>query len=164
MSVTVSVDTSEFNRGMEKLRNLTLASDRMIVGNTARGVVMNLVRFTMLMKRNATSRNFRWLHKRRAKEAKGRARLGWWAAWKALGVNGSPKIGNGPLKDRGEGGIIDKSRDFQFPSITIFNEVPYIDVIEEKMNTLTRAMANQEKFLARAIMREYNKKLRRTVG
>ena len=163
MSITIRMESRELNRGMDQLIKLSGIADQKVIWNTTKGVMMNLVRFTFLMKRRA-KKKWKAIMEARAKHSKGRARLGWWPAWKHLQMNGSPKIGNGPLKDRGEGGIIDNSRRIGKPFITVFNEVPYIGSSEKKMRTTKRAMANQAKFLARAIDREYGKILGRTIG
>jgi len=160
MSVTIKVDTMPFNKSMDELQRLTGIAQSKIIRNTTRGVTMNLVRFTFLMRR-IRNKKFRWMEQNIAKAAKGRARLGWWPAWKALRMSGAPKIGNGPLKDRGEGGIVDASKRLISPHITVFNEVPYINATEKKNNTLMLAMARQDFFLQRAIDREYGKILKR---
>jgi hypothetical protein len=163
MSVTVNIDTTALNRGMAELQRITGAEDGLILRNTMKGVMWNLVRFTFLMRR-IKNKKFRWMQKGIESAAKGRARLGWWPAWKALRLSGAPKIGNGPLKDRGEGGVIDKSRSLNSPYITVFNEVPYIEASNKKMQTVSKAIARQAQFLARAVDREYSKILRRTIG
>ena len=160
MSISIKVDTRGFERGMRLLQKATRLSDQQVITGTTRGVIINLVRFTFLFRR-IKNRAFRWLQTFIERKAKGRARLGWWPAWKALAMKGAPFIGNGPLKDRGEGGIINRSNRINRPHITVFNEVPYI---RESGNIEQRAVARQAIFLKRAIDRAYRKLLRRHLG
>jgi hypothetical protein len=148
---------------MMELQAATGLEDRKIIKNTTKGLLINLVRFTFLMKRVKNQR-FAELHKAIEKRAKGRARLGWWPAWKALSMKGAPLIGNGPLKDRGEGGIVDRSNAIMNPFITVFNEVPYIDSSDEKKRTLKAAVDRQFSFLVKSVERSYSKLLKGKSG
>jgi len=164
MSVTMKVDTRELNRGIEQLIRVSRIADHKALRNTAKGLMFSLVRFTFLMKKRP-KKGFKKLHEARAKYAKGRARLGWWAAWKHLGNSGAPNIGDGPLKDRGEGGITDNSKRIVFPHITVFNEVPYIEANKERLRNFQSAADRQLKqFLVPAIDRAYGRILRRHIG
>jgi len=163
MSVTMSIDTSDINRSIDMLRRATGMADGDIIRNTTQKVLWNLVRFTFLMRR-IKNRKFKWMQKSIEAAAKGRARLGWWPAWKALSVPGAPLIGNGPLRDRGEGGVVDASRRLRNPHVTVFNEVPYIEASVKEMNTLDRAMARQIEFINRAIDRTYDRLLKRYIA
>lgn len=175
MIPTFSLDTSQFNRAMDELIRISGKTDQFIIFKTAGGVIRNLVRFTTLFKglRGKMGRDIKGRFTAKVKsaftekleqfierKAKGRARLGWWRAWIHLRLAGHPQIGNGPLKDRGEGGIIDRSGNLFSPSITVFNEVPYIGEIDEKKKTLQRGVQRQLAFLNRAIDNEYTKMLR----
>jgi len=174
--ITASVDMREFNKAMDELRKATGMEDGKIIFNTTKGLMINLVRFTFLFKRvkgkPGRDSDGRFVKNARTQElqrfieskAKGRARLGWWPAWKALGVRGTPHIGNGPLKDRGEGGIIDRSRKIINPHITVFNEVPYIDASEEKKRTVKRAVDRQLGFIMKAIDKSYTRILKGKSG
>lgn len=152
--ITSTVNTREFERAMTEIIRLTGAEDKFVLKKTTSGVLINLVRFTFLFRRIRKKR-WRWLNDFIERNAKGRARLGWWPAWKALQMPGAPRIGNGPLKDRGEGGIIDESRKINEPSITVFNEVPYIEGIAEKNQTVPRALARQAEFMAKYLDKRY---------
>lgn len=163
MSVTVKIDTREFNSAMEELRRATGIEDSKIIQNTTKGLLMNLVRFTFLFRR-IRNKKFKWMQAGIDRRSKGRARLGWWPAWKALSMRGTPRIGNGPLKDRGEGGISDNSRRVNNPYITVFNKVPYIDSSDEKKRTLQAAVDRQLIFIRKAIDRTYTKMLRGKSG
>ncbi len=157
--ITISVDTSELNQAMREIIWLSGKADEFVLKKTAGGVLINLVRNTTLFQR-VKYRRFRWMQKWIEKTAKGRARLGWWPAWKALNVSGAPRIGNGPLRDRGEGGIVDQSANIFRPYITIFNVVPYIKAIDKEKKTLQRAVTGQLRFMLRYLDREYTKILR----
>jgi hypothetical protein len=157
------VDTSQFNRAIAELQNATGAEDSKIIFNTARGLMIGLARFTFLMKKGG-KKGLKKLLTARAKYSKGRARLGWWPAWKYLGTMGAPRVGDGPLKDRGEGGVVDRSKRIFDPFITVFNEVPYIMESERKRRTVAKALANQVRFLDKAIERAYTKMLKGKSG
>ena len=90
--------------------------------------------------------------------------LGWWPAWKALRMAGAPNIGNGPLKDRREGGITDRSKRIGRPYITVYNEVPYIRTLDRKKRIVARATSRQFQFLKRAVEREYSRIMRSKSG
>ena len=161
--INIQLYSSEFNNAMDEILRLTKRDGRFVVLKTVQGVLINLVRFTPLFRR---IRKMLWRHLNWfiIKHVKGRARLGWWPAWKAMKMSGAPHIGNGPLKDRGEGGVIDESRRFDAPSVTVFNEVPYIETIANKNNTVQRALARQTQFMLRSINRTYSRILRGRSG
>lgn len=166
--ITMQFDTTEFNQALTEVARLSPQADAKIIRQTCRFVLPKLVGATPLYSGDGDNDDLTVLLKRansRSRtadpmKAKGRARLGWWAAWKRLGVRGSPKIGNGPLKDRGEGGIIDRSRQLVNPSITLINEVPYIEALEQSKRILKWAFEKQLVFMRRFVEREYSKMLR----
>jgi hypothetical protein len=158
--ITFKLDTREFNSAMDELRSVTRKEDDKIIRLTAYGVVLNLVRFTPIFKK-IKNPNFQWKQLFVEKFAKGRARLGWWPAWKHLGIRGTPNIGNGPLIDRGEGGITDNSKNIMNPHITVYNTVDYSYKLDKKNNIVKRALDFQQRFLQRAIDRSYKKLLGR---
>ena len=161
--ISATVTTREFERAMDELVRLTGRADGEIITNTTKGVMINLVRFTSLFRR-IKNRRFRWMTSAIEKFAKGRARLGWWPAWKALRMAGAPNIGNGPLKDRREGGITDRSKRIGRPYITVYNEVPYIRTLDRKKRIVARATSRQFQFLKRAVEREYSRIMRSKSG
>ena len=161
--ITLTFNTRELNRSMDELRKLTGIEDGKIIRNTAKFLVRTFVFRTRLMRR-IKQEDFQWKEPYVEAASKGRARLGWWAAWKHLGIAGSPQIGNGPLRDRGEGGIVDKSRAIRDPHITVWNEVPYIEALNEGGKILEQGVARQVGFLNKALDRAYNKILKRKSG
>jgi len=160
MSITSTVDTRQFERAMHELRRATGATDETIIKNTTKGVLINLVRFTFIFKR-IRNKEFKWLEDYVKRKAKGRARLGWWPAWKALQMKGAPIVLGGPLIDRNEGGIVDNSKKIGNPHITVFNEVPYI---KESGSVVDRAIARQATFLMKSIEKSYTRILRGKSG
>jgi hypothetical protein len=163
MSLTARVNTTQFERAMVEMVKLTGESDSKIIFNTAKFLMPKLAFFTFLMtkKRNRASTG---LLESRAKHSKGRARLGWYPAWKYLGTKGAPRVGEGPLIDRGEGGIIDKSKKIIDPYITVFNEVPYILESEKKRNTVPRALNAQASYMFGKIDQAYSRILKGKSG
>lgn len=161
--ITFKFKTAQMERAMEEIIFLSKRSDEFVVKQTTKGTMINLVKFTSLFK---FVRNEAWkfLESILEKVAKGRARLGWWPAWKELGVRGTPKIGNGPLRDRGEGGIIDNSKNIINPHITVFNEVPYIEILDRKEKIVNRALNSQQRFMDQFLEREYKKIFRSRSG
>lgn len=163
MIPTLAVDTREFNQAMNELRRATGMEDSKVIFNTTKFLVRTFVARTRLF-RKIKREEWEWTEPFIEASAKGRARLGWWPAWKHLGLPGAPQIGNGPLKDRREGGITDRSKRTRDPHITVWNEVPYIEALNKNGKILQRSVDRQLKFLVKAIDRAYESVFRRKSG
>jgi len=161
--LTMSVDTREFNQAMDELRKVAHIEDGKVIRDTTKFLVRTFVAKTKLFRR-VKNEDYKWLEPYIAHTAKGRARLGWWPAWRRLGASGVPSIGNGPLKDNQEGGITDASRRIRNPHITIWNEVPYIEALNKGGRILENGVKRQIKFMEKAIDRAYTKTLRKKSG
>ena len=161
--LTFSVNTSEINRAMNELRKITGMEDGKIIRNTAKFLLRTFVFKTRLMGR-IRNEDFKWQAPYIEQSAKGRARLGWWPAWKHLGVPGVPRIGNGSLKDNQEGGFRDASRKIIDPFITVWNEVPYIEALNKGGKILEQSVTRQVGFLNKALDKAYTRILRNKSG
>ena len=161
--LTMHIDTGQLNRSMDELRKIAGIEDGKVIRDTAKFLVRTFVARTKLFKR-IKNEDYQWTEPYIEASAKGRARLGWYSAWKKLGTHGAPRIGNGPLRDRREGGITDNSRRLRDPHVTMWNEVPYIEALNKGGKILQQGITRQVGFLNRAIDREYTRLLRRKSG
>jgi len=134
MSVTVKFNTDEFNRNLERVRQLIGRNAQSYVRTTAR----RLVRALAYNCPRAPS-NIR---------ASGRLRAGFWPAAIALNVSNIYT----PIENMGEGSAEDRTTDDK-PSFKIINSVPYYqnllrtDWVDTAKNyVLTKAAKDLEKY------------------
>ena len=152
--VTMGFDNREFNTALTELARSSRRIDTEVLIDQVRRLLRKLAWTTP-----------RYEGKRKqAKKQKGRARAGWWPAWKALGVRGTPYVGNARLAGAREGGIIDGSKRPGFPFITIFNIVPYIEKLDKEASILESAVAGRLQDMTRLIERRYRQQMRRKSG
>jgi hypothetical protein len=171
----MTVQDAGFQRAFEELARVTRVGDRTIVRNTAGYVLRGLVIWTKEL--SERSKSIRRL-KRRAEKygewfaaqlratmaAQSRARAGWFQAWLRLGIPGMPRVKNAAIRNRREGGLIDRSGDIARPYVTMYNTVPYIERLQKERDILGRALAFQKRRIEAAIERIYAKNMRERSG
>jgi len=147
MSIHIKFIDREFNRAINELAGSSRRSDVEVLTGQAIQLTRAVVRHTRLAAEE--------------KKHKGRARAGWWIAWQALGVFGTPWGTNSRVLAEAEGGIIDRRRVLNNPSVEIYNTVPYIETLDNA-DDIVQAAATERFFdMQRAIERRYAQNLRR---
>jgi len=174
MDPTIALDTRQFDMALTELASISRASDSDIVRGTSKFVLKNLLRLTPEM--SERSRSIREI-KRRAQKSefwrrrleflrkqRSRARAGWFEAWRALGIPGTPRVRNKQIRNRREGEFVDRIRAVGSPSFSMINEVPYIEKLNQRRNILQKALDFQAKQMERSIDRIYTAILRKKSG
>lgn len=168
--VGIRFEDREFNA---MLRELTLEykrSDFEILTSGARSLLRKLAFFTP---RSVAFRKIQWFFMRDrgpvplAKERsykilrRGRARAGWWPAWIALRMIGTPFVGNMEMRKIPEGDVIDRRRALRDPSIEMINEVSYIEALDAEHSIADRAYARSKDLMDAKLEQVYGPMLRK---
>ena len=149
---TIHVRDYEFLRAMDELAADSRRNEGEIVRYQAKRLCRALVYETPVYEG------------KKKKYRKGRARAGWFPAWRALGVRGRPPKVWQPALQLAEGDIVDRSHKYARPHIILVNYVAYIDQLEAAVGILARAFRGRTDDMLDAIEKRYRAMLRRKSG
>jgi hypothetical protein len=157
---------AEFNRMLTEIANESRRAEPVVLTDQARKLLMKLAwntrRAPASVRVGAGGRTARGRFRRQIKKiAKyGRARAGWWPAWRALRLPGTPYVGNKRLEATNEGEFIDQRRGFGKLAIGLVNTVPYIELLDVMDRIKEKAMVGRSVDMDRMLERKYGRILR----
>ena len=152
---TLDFDDSEFNRALTEVANGSRRIDVNVLTDQARKLLRKLAWLTRKAPRTVLKNG------RRRKTLSGRARAGWWPAWKALKMRGTPYVGNANLKRNTEGSFRDGRQQMGQPFFEMTNEVAYIDKLNDEDDILNKSLEERTRDLENVLDNQYAKMLAR---
>lgn len=158
--VGITFRDREFDLAVRELADNSIRTDVEVLTGQAIRLIRALVRYTRVALRGGPWRA--WMRRR------GRARAGWWAAWRQLGAFGTPR---GVTPDmlsasiaNGDGSFRDGRKNINNPFFEMSNHVWYIDVLEQEDNILENATEERFQDMQDEIERRYRQQMARKSG
>ncbi|HUU96280.1 MAG TPA: hypothetical protein VM487_11115 [Phycisphaerae bacterium] len=162
MEATIKLDTAAFDRAIADVAKWSTLTDGEIVTHEARRVMRALAYNTPKAPTTQARRRFgkyydvtRWMG--------GRARAGWWAAWKALDIFGTPYIDNANLDDS-EGSYEDGRKQKGNAHFIARNHVWFVGILNSKVNILQKAFDRAAESVQAYAERQYDRLFKRYHG
>ena len=177
--VTGSIDVRQFNAVLDELKRTEGGDNHTWLTNAGKFLMKPLdIRTPTLQKSTKSIRKM----KKRAFDAdtetgadfwlnrliyilsfKDRAKAGWWPAWSKLGAQGKPRITNAQIRSKAgdEGALIDGSRRSKNPYISIINNAPHIEALDESKSIAQSALDFQTGLMEKQLQRVKQRRLSR---
>lgn len=159
----------EFNQAIDELANESTKTDIEVLTWQAIKLVLALVFRTRLATFTSESAEklelfAGILSKGTGFPRQGRARAGWWPAWRGLGMFGLPTGTNSTVLGSAEGEFIDGRHRASRPFIVVANDVPYIDKLDAEDRIIEGGTAGRFQDMQDEITRRYALNMRRHSG
>lgn len=151
----------EFNAAIDQLADESDRTDIEVLTGQARRLLRAFVRLTRLAVFTEKAAQFAALTAKRAFGNKGRARAGWWVAWKGLKMFGIPAGTTPEVLARDEGEFIDGRQRKSRPFVVMANEVPYIDKLDREDRIIENGTSGRFRDMGAELERRYTQNLRR---
>ena len=155
--ITFKSDARQFNRAMKQLREVQKSTDKRIVTFQAFKIVRTLVFHTP----RASSARKKGKFARLARA--GRAKAGWYVAWKGLEMRGTPPVASKELR-RAEGDFKDRREKVGDVHVIIANTVPYINSLDRKHKIMSQALSQRSDDIKQFVEKRYASMMRRFDG
>lgn len=95
---------------------------------------------------------------------RGRARAGWWPAWRRLGAFSRPRGASSRVLSLNEGGFRDGRQRAGQPFFEMINEVNYIDKLEKSHDILGNSAVERAADMQQELTRRYQREMQRKSG
>jgi hypothetical protein len=157
--LSIRIQDKEFNAALAELARTSRRTGAEVVTGQAIQILRALSDLTRLAERGrrASGKFFR-------PTMKGRARAGWWTAWKALGVFGVPKGTSAKVLALDEGSFKDGRKSASSVYVEMTNAVPYIGTLNSEDNILAGAYAGRLDDMRGAIERRFAREMAKRSG
>jgi len=157
---TAKVNTAQFGRAITALSNETGRNEYDFITDRSKRVLRPLAFNTPRAPTSDKTSSGRTKRIRR----RGRARAGWWPAWKRLGVNGTPYVGNYNMAKATEGEFIDGRKRLGSRFFTMVNTVSYIEKLDSEEGIMSKSLSGQMADMMRHLERQLKRSLRKYSG